>query len=255
MRGKPSYDGEEHEVTGITPAHAGKTIRKAYGKIYFGDHPRACGENAFFANLSRLRPGSPPRMRGKHIAKAYAANKSRITPAHAGKTMEEADSDGGWSDHPRACGENASPRTGMLCGIGSPPRMRGKRLPHSCGITALRITPAHAGKTRDICARSRSAEDHPRACGENTGLVMSGCAYPGSPPRMRGKPGLILDCSRASRITPAHAGKTHRRNDGCTIYKDHPRACGENISRAVGFGGERGSPPRMRGKRNISTSG
>ena len=71
----------------------------------------------------------------------------RITPARAGKTMENPRTRSEYTDHPRACGENYTSRQVMLSKRGSPPRVRGK--PDSLGASTVlcRITPARAGKT------------------------------------------------------------------------------------------------------------
>ena len=112
---------------------------------------------------------------------------ARITPAHAGKTSRCALLSVARSDHPRACGENTETVTPRFAQSGSPPRMRGK--PTACrGLPSLlRITPAHAGKTRHREIENRYDADHPRACGENRFIVGIGTDVPGSPPRMRGK--------------------------------------------------------------------
>ena len=86
MRGKRTLLPASTLHDRITPAHAGKTIAASNISPSVQDHPRACGENAFLANLSRLRPGSPPRMRGKHGFELDRPKPYRITPAHAGKT-------------------------------------------------------------------------------------------------------------------------------------------------------------------------
>ena len=52
--------------------------------------------------------------------------------------------------------------------VGSPPRMRGKLFASSFVAAILRITPAHAGKTRELVDFGHAPADHPRACGENT---------------------------------------------------------------------------------------
>ena len=49
-------------------------------------------------------------------------------------------------------------------------------------------------------------------------------------------------------ITPAHAGKTSTPALTGFPLRDHPRACGENVSPSSRFLGLPGSPPRMRGK-------
>ena len=110
------------------------------------------------------------------------------------------------------------------------------------------ITPAHAGKTSDICISMSAAEDHPRACGENSQACEKRGVQTGSPPRMRGKPITKIDLGVRFGITPAHAGKT----GGCVCEfrrdRDHPRACGENKRCDYFRQRDVGSPPRMRGK-------
>ena len=90
--------------------------------------------------------------------------------------------------------------------------------------------------------------DHPRACGENVngGNIMP--KYYGSPPRVRGKPRLLLRLVGHTRITPARAGKTNDLFYRPGMVEDHPRACGENPSRSLGISAHSGSPPRVRGK-------
>ena len=65
---------------------------------------------------------------------------------------------------------------------------------------------------------------------------------------MRGK--RMVSCISAARrrITPAHAGKTYEISLETGGIRDHPRACGENISAARRTAKRQGSPPRMRGK-------
>ena len=86
-------------------------------------------------------------MRGKRGQVLTEPLKTRITPAHAGKTDNIIFLDEITKDHPRACGENGLD-DGVARGVkGSPPRMRGK--PTALGFRRARrgITPAHAGKT------------------------------------------------------------------------------------------------------------
>ena len=51
---------------GITPACAGKTVRKKLLAMKSRDHPRVCGKNDFGVPQNRERVGSPPRVREKH---------------------------------------------------------------------------------------------------------------------------------------------------------------------------------------------
>lgn len=50
--------------------------------------PRACGENRSLRGLAPLDVGSPPRVRGKTCEKSLRHRCFRITPAHAGKTLQ-----------------------------------------------------------------------------------------------------------------------------------------------------------------------
>ena len=70
----------------ITPADAGKTIRRLIYFLLHGDHPRGCGENFPDEPVFPSGDGSPPRMRGKLRTGDYAYVAVRITPADAGKT-------------------------------------------------------------------------------------------------------------------------------------------------------------------------
>ena len=72
----------------------------------------------------------------------------RITPADAGKTVEENSSSPAYWDHPRGCGENVISVLILPVKKGSPPRMRGKRTHTPPSKLNDRITPADAGKTR-----------------------------------------------------------------------------------------------------------
>ena len=233
MRGKHCCRGRPPPKIRITPAHAGKTDDTVQRERMEPDHPRACGENYGRKIYHGLHCGSPPRMRGKPRGCRAVPCATRITPAHAGKTVNRDVSHYAAPDHPRACGENAGKGFAGRVSRGSPPRMRGKPGCDAPVGRDERITPAHAGKTcKRLISVSRPA-DHPRACGENLGL----CPYighsSGSPPRMRGKrhPHGVWLCR--VRITPAHAGKTPIGSKRALSRPDHPRACGENLTRSV----------------------
>ena len=193
------------------------------------DHPRACGENRREGRRVRWKRGSPPRVRGKHLAEVEEGKAERITPARAGKTPRKSDRRAARRDHPRACGENARSRASARCEAGSPPRVRGKLLFLGVALCAHRITPARAGKTVRLFRCVPRPEDHPRACGENVNSAREAMLVGESPPRVRGKQGQQTADFLRCRITPARAGKTSPLPASAPISKDHPRACGENV--------------------------
>ena len=188
MRGKQNRAAYILSWSRITPAHAGKTIPSAYTLHLHRDHPRACGENGAGGSVG-------------HIV-------CRITPAHAGKTHQKSSKNIKNQDHPRACGENPIEQLRDTIKAGSPPRMRGKLALTATNHVQSRITPAHAGKTQKLHFIRCCFKDHPRACGENCQIVAQALEILGSPPRMRGKRQLMRYIICAMRITPAHAGKT-----------------------------------------------
>ena len=140
-------------------------------------------------NNSGLRPnaGSPPPMRGKVRVSNVTLYRSRITPAHAGKSSRPTAPLCTCRDHPRPCGEKHIARITMFVDIGSPPPMRGKALKWTHIRIDTGITPAHAGKSFSGDSGAAGREDHPRPCGEKRPAFRQCGRYQGSPPPMRGK--------------------------------------------------------------------
>ena len=111
--------------------------------------------------------------------------------------------------------------------------MRGKQIVDIIDRGELRITPARAGKTRDVREKHPPCEDHPRACGENPAEEQKHKRGEGLPPRVRGKHCEQQAPGGRERITPARAGKTALTMPPMQPSQDHPRACGENLVASV----------------------
>ena len=187
-------------------------------------------------------------MRGKGKADSSSEWKERITPAYAGKSIHAACAPGPFWDHPRVCGEKNSSRTWPPCGVGSPPRMRGKVGVALSQFVDIGITPAYAGKSVSACDDDWLFKDHPRVCGEKLAGQHLAQQGKGSPPRMRGKGLLGSGALHGNGITPAYAGKSLCAASSFLPNRDHPRVCGEKLSNFGLSKGAGGSPPRMRGK-------
>ena len=86
MRGKGSNYMQESDVTGITPAYAGKSFTLLIQFRGQRDHPRLCGEKFTHLRAFFHFVGSPPPMRGKVFLPRGAGLVIRITPAYAGKS-------------------------------------------------------------------------------------------------------------------------------------------------------------------------
>ena len=192
--------------------------------------------------------GSPPHGRGKGLQVGQQVIDVGITPAWAGKSRPACKCESFSQDHPRVGGEKQAhpPATGRP--LGSPPHGRGKG--GCCSGVHWRhgITPAWAGKRQFYSPLPCLRRDHPRVGGEKPDSNVVQPLGRGSPPRRRGKVGAALRKERLSRITPAWAGKSPKRDTAVAVNGDHPRVGGEkpdsNVVQPLG----RGSPPRRRGK-------
>ena len=71
-----------------------------------------------------------------------------------------------WRDHPRMGGEKDKFSETLVPEMGSPPRGRGKVEPSTPFPSAVRITPAWAGKRLSPVTPYNPPSDHPRMGGE-----------------------------------------------------------------------------------------
>ena len=148
MRERPVVTGLPSSRCGITPAYAGKTVKKNLQPLKNKDHPRVCGKDIAVSLAMLTAPGSPPRMRERRCTYVICTISVRITPAYAGKTR-------------------LLLNLIILIGTGSPPRMR-ERLTNPTPLPPHpRITPAYAGKTCSDKFRAACHWDHPRVCGKD----------------------------------------------------------------------------------------
>ena len=106
------------------------------------------------------------------------------------------------------CGEKTRRPPLALFLAGSPPRMRGKVQLQPGQPAALGITPAYAGKSKNLPALVCGNGDHPRVCGEKRKDFETANRKKGSPPRVRGKGIVHVFVPEKLGITPAYAGKS-----------------------------------------------
>ena len=198
-------------TTGLIPAYAGKTKRGTACANLPPAHPRVCGENMAQKIKSTRAKGSSPRMRGKLGLKTVMLLEPGLIPAYAGKTLSPPEIFSRPPAHPRVCGENGCSRLWRRGGLGSSPRMRGKRGGRPCSRRRRRLIPAYAGKTNQRAASARVARAHPRVCGENPCFCRGVSSRWGSSPRMRGKRCRSGRSFGGRGLIPAYAGKTRAR--------------------------------------------
>ena len=166
------------------------------------------GEDGVEPAVTSSPGGSPPHARGRLKRPAMRTGSTRITPACAGKTLSGPGPSGRVRDHPRMRGEDPPLRRRPRQVKGSPPHARGRPCRYIRASSGRRITPACAGKTpRPLPARLPSP-DHPRMRGEDDPQGEARDYLVGSPPHARGRLRRGRCNARATRITPACAGKT-----------------------------------------------
>ena len=131
-----------------------------------------------------------------------------IIPAYAGNTAVCNGSSACKRDHPRVCGEHGSPAQVTCTRPGSSPRMRGTHVDRIGLLSHLGIIPAYAGNTHRMRHPYPTSGDHPRVCGEHRLFNGVPTSVPGSSPRMRGTPIVIIIILVKYGIIPAYAGNT-----------------------------------------------
>ena len=245
-RGKVPLQKEGLDADRITPAWAGKRAVKHFIQQRHRDHPRMGGEKKAERRSFCNSGGSPPHGRGKVISSCELNIWVGITPAWAGKSRHRRRQQDWPRDHPRVGGEKGKLTQGTWERTGSPPRGRGKASFSGNSRPGVGITPAWAGKRRQLWRLSMSWQDHPRVGGEKKWWIRRAWSTLGSPPRGRGKVkanpiGLVV-----SGITPAWAGKRLKRSHRSGIFISGPIPFHSVLHRPAGSGSSRagrdGSP-------------
>ena len=193
--------------------------------------------------------GSPPHARGRRREERRIGTGDRITPACAGKTINNVSSSGSGRDHPRMRGEDTNACCAFRSTIGSPPHARGRLGPELLDNAKWGITPACAGKTTTGSSVIKSPQDHPRMRGEDCRQVSVYHGFGGSPPHARGRLLVLLVEGAVLGITPACAGKTRAASAIFRPRTDHPRMRGEDGTNTALPANPSGSPPHARGRR------
>ena len=105
-RGKRSIREDERTMTGLIPAHAGKTCPHRSRRPIHRAHPRSRGENLQSSVRGFHRHGSSPLTRGKRRCLPAPVGYRGLIPAHAGKTRRNCRPPRTTRAHPRSRGEN-----------------------------------------------------------------------------------------------------------------------------------------------------
>ena len=211
-------------------------------------HPRSRRENDAPDSIPGGPQGSSPLTRGKRRRFREWPGRTRLIPAHAGKTRQCPPWFPDRTAHPRSRGENEYVPTNGDVLEGSSPLTRGKHPISIHMLLGARLIPAHAGKTFSVPFGCRWEPAHPRSRGENYRMGTATRYVEGSSPLTRGKPMEGVYAVGCERLIPAHAGKTSGRLLRAVLGRAHPRSRGENARANGPACPRRGSSPLTRGK-------
>ena len=156
-RGTATSDGNVFIDCGITPACAGNRLCYFFRGHVAEDHPRLRGEQDSAAAIMRTALGSPPLARGTGGSYLLLFGSQGITPACAGNSYPSLKCGYAHWDHPRLRGEQLSRGLSEPQGRGSPPLARGTGRTARLTRGRAGITPACAGNSLLIPARTDTA--------------------------------------------------------------------------------------------------
>ncbi len=211
------------------PAPAGNAVRTSSVAIQMPVHPRACGERLDYLSSASVWAGSSPRLRGTLRFRYGRHGLTRFIPAPAGNAIVKVSNRGGFTVHPRACGERTSRSRMTPLGCGSSPRLRGTPRNSDPCPYPRRFIPAPAGNAGACAASYRRRAVHPRACGERLRCMSFSRCRSGSSPRLRGTLDQRQSARLANRFIPAPAGNACDVPSAIAATSVHPRACGERL--------------------------
>ncbi len=169
-------------------------------------HPHACGEcMPVHAALVRLL-GSPPRLWGMRGWRWSRISRSRFTPTPVGNAIRTFVLHCLPPVHPHACGECVLVTSGVLQGIGSPPRLWGMPVVGRRWWPSARFTPTPVGNADFGFCFHRCIAVHPHACGECVPAAGVKVTSSGSPPRLWGMQPAAQRPAQQGRFTPTPVG-------------------------------------------------
>ena len=208
-----------------------------------------CGADAFPHVRPQRIAGSPPRVRSRPRRGANGLYGIGITSACAEQTSHCSTSALFNRDHLRVCGADPCDLDEGQHLSGSPPRVRSRRPGHLSHATRAGITSACAEQTMATMITPILHRDHLRVCGADRLDLGRAEQYEGSPPRVRSRPWPCACSFRPSRITSACAEQTHPHLRMGRQGRDHLRVCGADTFSLMLMPPLRGSPPRVRSRR------
>ena len=172
----------------------------------------------------------------------------RIIPTRVGTRLTKNGYLSDEFDHPHACGDKTVSAVPLLISILSSPRVWGQDFIWSITSTSTYIIPTRVGTRHYPANLSKTAGDHPHACGDKSSLSFLAKEEQGSSPRVWGQALATSSSSYGRGIIPTRVGtSTHLRAKSLSA-QDHPHACGDKQLATCFTTITLGSSPRVWGQ-------
>ena len=212
------------------------------------DHPHACGDKHFQANVSKVKPGSSPRVWGQVSNVVGGILGIRIIPTRVGTRSVVRPKAVQPQDHPHACGDKLPNNLVLYRAKGSSPRVWGQAAFASHFKGGAGIIPTRVGTSPYTSESFGGYRDHPHACGDKSLRPNNFQSCRGSSPRVwgqgfRGMLKLVGEGIIPTRVGTSRLQKPHLRQG-----MDHPHACGDKRLQASSTAISLGSSPRVWGQ-------
>ena len=229
VRSRHRHGGRYAGGRGITSACAEQTTARAWACSPGRDHLRVCGADILLHPYEPHTVGSPPRVRSRLENRIEVTHASGITSACAEQTGRRDRFGYPSGDHLRVCGADVGIGLMDARGLGSPPRVRSRRVARPPYRTEMGITSACAEQTATFLCSTCRCRDHLRVCGADTSLSRM------SP----GRGGITSACAEQT-----WCWRGRRR-----LWWDHLRVCGADAFIRYTCTSQSGSSPRVRSRR------
>src|SRR6218665_2671950 len=206
-----------------------------------------CGADYQQGQKEQRTYGSPPHVRGGYTGIYRRYNRTRFTPACAGRITASAMRLPCSPVHPRMCGADFDMAHEKLYEVGSPPHVRGGYQDYPPAGGGGRFTPACAGRILIWPTKSSTRSVPPRMCGADTKIILLLVGAEGSPPHVRGGFCTAVSSVIAIRFTPACAGRIYAQEGRTLTLLVHTGMWGGDIGIKLLPWQQWGSPPHVRG--------
>ena len=186
-RGRPDGFGLLTVLHGNSPACAGTTTGRASVSKADGEQPRLRGDDCVSPSDTRMRAGTAPPARGRHVGGAAPYGVRGNSPACAGTTNDRCAGSRASPEQPRLRGDDIPLGKSVAVVPGTAPPARGRRHHPNQRRRPDGNSPACAGTTSPTPRSSSTRTEQPRLRGDDYSHFTRDGGCTGTAPPARGR--------------------------------------------------------------------